>query len=163
MRFPAYSNEPERAVVVTRKQSTRLIKVVCADAACGAVLRITRRYINQGKIPTCACGNKMHTEARLRLVGSSIELNTGASIHVGHIGRLWALVASAKRGLTTDEPFCLGNLSVMKIDGNGDIYAASTNAAERSNCCLVIRFGEVESIASICGWKTKGGDSVRPT
>ena len=60
MRFPAYSNEPDRAVTVTRKPTrTRLIKAVCPDALCGVVIRITRKYIDGGKLPTCSCGKKM--------------------------------------------------------------------------------------------------------
>jgi len=148
-------------VRVATKQATRLLKVVCPDAACGVVSRMTRKWLDEGKLPTCACGAKMHAEPSLRLEGNSIELNTGGSIHVGHIGRLWAFVASARRGNTTDEPFCLGNLTVTKIDGNGDIYATPTNTAEWSKVFLLIRFREIESIAGRCGWTTEGGDGVR--
>lgn len=42
-----------------KKQGTRLIKVVCPDAGCGVVVRMTRKYIDDDKIPTCACGTKM--------------------------------------------------------------------------------------------------------
>ena len=42
-----------------KKQGTRLIKVVCPDALCGVVLRMTRNHIDNHKVPTCACGAKM--------------------------------------------------------------------------------------------------------
>jgi hypothetical protein len=144
----------------TAKQGTRLLKVVCPDAACGVVLRITRRYIDQGRIPTCACGNKMHTEPHLRLVGSSVELSTGESFQVAYMGILWALATSAKRGLTTEEPFDLGVLRVTKINGHGDIYAIKKTAREPSNYRLLIRFAEIESVAVLTGLARKGGDGV---
>jgi hypothetical protein len=42
-----------------KKQGTRLIKVVCPDALCGVVLRMTRKHIDNDKVPTCACGARM--------------------------------------------------------------------------------------------------------
>lgn len=39
-----------------KKQSTRMIKVVCPD--CGYTVRTTRQWIEQG-LPTCACGTDM--------------------------------------------------------------------------------------------------------
>ncbi len=36
------------------KQSTRLLKIVCAE--CGAILRATRKVIDEVGLPTCACG-----------------------------------------------------------------------------------------------------------
>jgi hypothetical protein len=42
-----------------KKQGTRLIKVVCPEADCGVVCRMTKKYIETGRIPTCACGTKM--------------------------------------------------------------------------------------------------------
>ena len=51
-------------------QGTRLIKVVCPDASCGVILRMTRKYLIN-RIPTCACGKKMeaHMEPRMRPAG----------------------------------------------------------------------------------------------
>ena len=58
MNFPAYSTEPERPVVVTRKkQRCRLKKLVCPS--CGVIVRTARINIDSGKIPTCACGTRM--------------------------------------------------------------------------------------------------------
>jgi hypothetical protein len=105
------------------------------------------------KIPTCACGKKMeaHLEPRMRPVGDSVELNTGESFRVNHMGILWALVTGAKRGLTTEEPFDMGGLRVTEIDGNGDIHATRINADDRLNYRYLIRFREVESVAAKLG------------
>lgn len=46
-----------------KKQGTRLIKVACPEADCGVVCRMTRKYIETGRIPTCACGTKMEVAA----------------------------------------------------------------------------------------------------
>jgi hypothetical protein len=46
-----------------KKPGSRLIKVVCPDADCGVVIRMTRKYIEEDKIPTCACGQKMQEAA----------------------------------------------------------------------------------------------------
>ena len=145
-----------------RKQGTRLIKVACPDASCGVVLRMTRKYIDEGKIPTCACGTRMEAriEPRLRLVGTSVELSTGESFQVAYMGILWALVTSAKRGLTTEEPFELGILRVTGINGGGDISAIN-KTRDRSAYRLLIRFAEIESVAILTGLARKGGDSVR--
>jgi len=48
---------------IMKKQSTRLIKVVCPGAECGVVIRMTRKYISDGLLPTCACGEKMQEAA----------------------------------------------------------------------------------------------------
>ncbi len=50
---------PLAGVVATKKQGTRLLKVACGNPLCGVVVRITRKYIDGGKIPTCACGARM--------------------------------------------------------------------------------------------------------
>ena len=144
-----------------KKQGTRLIKVACPDASCGVVLRMTRKYIDEGKVPTCACGTKMRIEARLRIVGSSVELSTGESFQVAYMGILWALVTSAKRGLTTEEPFEMGALRVTEINADGDISAINKTALERSGYRLLIRFAEIESVAILTGLARKGGDGVR--
>jgi hypothetical protein len=146
-----------------KKQGTRLIKVACPDAACGVVLRMTRKYIDEGKIPMCSCGTRMEAriEPTLRLVGSSVELSTGESFQVAYMGILWALVTSAKRGLTTNEPFEMGgSLRVMEINGHGDISAIN-KTRDRSAYRLLIRFAEIESVAILTGLARRGGDSVR--
>jgi len=145
-----------------KKQGTRLIKVACPDASCGVVLRMTRKYIDEGKVPTCACGTRMEAlmEPTLRLVGSSVELSTGESFQVAYMGILWALVTSAKRGLTTEEPFDLGILRVMGINRDGDISAIN-KTRDPSAHRLLIRFAEIESVAVLTGLARKGGDGVR--
>ena len=145
-----------------KKQGTRLIKVACPDASCGVVLRMTRKYIDEGKVPTCACGTRMEPriEPQLRLVGSSVELSTGESFQVAYMGILWALVTSAKRGLTTEEPFELGILRVTGINGDGDISAIN-KTRDRAAYRLLIRFAEIESVAILTGLARKGGDGVR--
>lgn len=40
-----------------RKQSTRMLKVVCP--ACGCVVRMTRLWLDDAGAPTCACGTPM--------------------------------------------------------------------------------------------------------
>lgn len=40
-----------------KKQGTRLVKVICPD--CGCPIRMTRRWIDAGAMPTCGCGGKM--------------------------------------------------------------------------------------------------------
>lgn len=40
-----------------KKQSTRMLKVACAD--CGCVVRMTRQWLDQIGAPTCACGGSM--------------------------------------------------------------------------------------------------------
>jgi hypothetical protein len=146
-----------------KKQGTRLIKVACPNASCGVVLRMTRKYIDEGKVPTCACGTRMEAriEPRLRLVGSSVELSTGESFQVAYMGILWALATSAKRGLTTEEPFEMGGLRVTGINGDGDISATNKTARGRSEYHLLIRFAEIESVAVLTGLARKGGDGVR--
>jgi hypothetical protein len=69
-------------------------------------------------------------------------------------------VTSAKRGLTTDEPFELGILRVTGINGDGDISAIN-KTRDRSAYRLLIRFAEIESVAVLTGLARKGGDSVR--
>jgi hypothetical protein len=62
MRFPTYSTEPGRPVVVTRKkQRCRLKKVVCPS--CGMIVRTAQVHLDKGKIPTCACGTRMEVAA----------------------------------------------------------------------------------------------------
>jgi hypothetical protein len=41
-----------------KKQSTRMLKVVCLDEDCGYSLRTTRQWLDVG-LPTCACGEEM--------------------------------------------------------------------------------------------------------
>jgi hypothetical protein len=145
-----------------KKQGTWLIKVACPDASCGVVLRMTRKYIDEGKVPTCACGTRMEPriEPQLRLVGSSVELSTGESFQVAYMGILWALATSARRGLTTEEPFEMGGLRVTGINGDGDISAIN-KTRDRSAYRLLIRFAEIESVAILTGIARKGGDGVR--
>jgi hypothetical protein len=45
-----------------RTQSTRMIKVVCPDLACGYQVRTTRKWLNLGA-PTCICGTRMEEAA----------------------------------------------------------------------------------------------------
>ena len=40
-----------------KKQSTRMLKVSCAD--CGCIVRMTRQWIDDVGAPTCACGGTM--------------------------------------------------------------------------------------------------------
>ena len=44
------------------KQSTRMLKVVCK--ACGCVVRMTRKWLDEAGTPTCACGGEMFEEGR---------------------------------------------------------------------------------------------------
>jgi hypothetical protein len=44
-----------------KTQSTRMLKVLCPDPACGYQVRTTRKWIEIGT-PTCPCGNKMELE-----------------------------------------------------------------------------------------------------
>lgn len=39
-------------------QSTRMIKAVCPDPACGYQVRTTRKWLDMG-VPTCFCGKQM--------------------------------------------------------------------------------------------------------
>lgn len=48
---------------IMKKQSTRLIKVICPVSDCGVVVRMTRKYIDEDLLPTCACGTKMQEAA----------------------------------------------------------------------------------------------------
>jgi hypothetical protein len=61
MKFPAFSTEPERSPVVTKKrQRCRLIRIVCPDPSCGIIARIARVHIDRGNTPLCgACGKRM--------------------------------------------------------------------------------------------------------
>jgi hypothetical protein len=53
-------SKPTRATVnASTKQGTRLLKVMCPNPACAVVVRMTAKYINCGRIPTCSCGTKM--------------------------------------------------------------------------------------------------------
>jgi hypothetical protein len=40
-----------------KKQSTRMLKVTCAD--CGCIVRMTRQWLDTVGAPTCACGGAM--------------------------------------------------------------------------------------------------------
>lgn len=40
-----------------KKQSTRMLKVTCAD--CGCIVRMTRQWLDEVGAPTCACGGAM--------------------------------------------------------------------------------------------------------
>ena len=42
------------------KQTTRMMKVECA--ACGCIVRMTRKWLEEAGAPTCACGNEMIRE-----------------------------------------------------------------------------------------------------
>lgn len=41
-----------------KKQTTRMLKVICQDADCGYTIRAARSWIEVG-LPTCACGSEM--------------------------------------------------------------------------------------------------------
>ena len=43
-----------------KKQSTRMLKVECAE--CGCIARMTRKWIEEAGPPTCACGGEMFLE-----------------------------------------------------------------------------------------------------
>lgn len=45
------------------KQTTRMLKVTCADPECGYVLRTTAKWIEVG-LPTCCCGSEMEVEEK---------------------------------------------------------------------------------------------------
>jgi hypothetical protein len=40
-----------------KKQTTRMLKVTCAD--CGCTIRMTRKWLDDAGAPTCACGGTM--------------------------------------------------------------------------------------------------------
>ena len=40
-----------------KKQTTRMLKVTCAD--CGCIVRMTRQWLDEVGAPTCACGGAM--------------------------------------------------------------------------------------------------------
>jgi len=40
-----------------KKQTTRMLKVTCAD--CGCIVRMTRQWLDDTGAPTCACGGTM--------------------------------------------------------------------------------------------------------
>ncbi len=44
-----------------KKQSTRMIKVVCPKLECGFLVRTTKKWLEIG-VPTCPCGEKMEAE-----------------------------------------------------------------------------------------------------
>lgn len=50
----------QRVVEVRGKVGSRLIKAECED--CGCVIRITRKWINDAGLPTCACGGEFQAE-----------------------------------------------------------------------------------------------------
>lgn len=50
----------------TTKQGTRLLKVMCPNPTCGVVVRMTGKYVNCGRIPTCSCGTKMELSVAAR-------------------------------------------------------------------------------------------------
>lgn len=41
------------------KQTTRMLKVECQNEACGAIARMTRKWLDDVGAPTCACGTEM--------------------------------------------------------------------------------------------------------
>lgn len=44
-----------------KKQSTRMLKVVCESCEC--VIRMTRKWLDEAGAPTCACGTRMEEAA----------------------------------------------------------------------------------------------------
>jgi len=46
----------------TKKQGTRMRKVVCTDPDCGCICRMTAKWIDELGCPTCACGSPMAAE-----------------------------------------------------------------------------------------------------
>jgi len=40
-----------------KKQTTRMLKVLCPD--CGCIVRMTRQWLDDAGVPTCACGGIM--------------------------------------------------------------------------------------------------------
>jgi hypothetical protein len=47
---------------VIKKQTTRLIKAVCENEDCGAIIRLTQKVIDDPGLPTCACGGEFNLE-----------------------------------------------------------------------------------------------------
>jgi hypothetical protein len=47
----------ENSTVTRVPQKCRLLKVACP--LCGLIIRMTKKYINAGRVPTCACGARM--------------------------------------------------------------------------------------------------------
>lgn len=41
-----------------KKQTTRMLKLACPDAACGYIVRTTQKWLDKGT-PTCPCGEQM--------------------------------------------------------------------------------------------------------
>lgn len=41
-----------------KKQSTRMLKIMCSDQDCGCTARMAKSWIEKG-LPTCACGSEM--------------------------------------------------------------------------------------------------------
>lgn len=56
--FPHSGMKRDAAGGGTKKQDTRMLKVVCMDEDCGAVLRQAKVWLEQGT-PTCFCGSEM--------------------------------------------------------------------------------------------------------
>jgi hypothetical protein len=91
----------------------------------------------------------IHFEPILRVMDKSVQLSTGENFSVEHFGRLWAIVSSARQtGVAHREAFDLGILRVTQVNSDGDIYAVNTTAYVGSNYRLLIRFFEVEGVAS---------------
>lgn len=44
-----------------KRQSTRMLKLVCVDPACGYTVRTTRKWVSIG-LPTCPCGKPLDVE-----------------------------------------------------------------------------------------------------
>jgi hypothetical protein len=55
---------PHAKMIITgyRKQTTRMIKVFCDE--CGLIARISNKYIQEGRIPRCACNGEVLTVER---------------------------------------------------------------------------------------------------
>jgi hypothetical protein len=92
---------------------------------------------------------QIYFEPILRVTEGSVQLSTGESVSLEHFGRLWAVASSARQGgVAHREGLDLGILQVTKVNSDGDVYAINTTAYAGSNCRLLIRFFEVEGIAS---------------
>jgi hypothetical protein len=55
--FPSAAIMPSLGLVGEKKQGTRQLKVVCPDD--GAIVRMTRKWLDEVGAPTCACGAQM--------------------------------------------------------------------------------------------------------
>jgi hypothetical protein len=58
--LPQYPHAALVSLEKEKTQSTRMMKVECQE--CGCIVRMTRKWLEEAGLPTCACGGEMIQE-----------------------------------------------------------------------------------------------------